>query len=132
MAKLFPGQDKIPSSHRIILLSTHILYTLIILKALVSFPWNTTTYLLHVYLFQKIYDQYVVACGKSEDSELQPVSYRTFCRYWRLQLRHVVIGRPRTDLCWTCQQNSMAITKMANTSDQQKEKAQLTLCGIVS
>jgi len=77
-------------------------------------------------LFQKIYDQYVLACGRSEDSDLQPVSYRTFCRYWHLQLPHVVIGRPRTDLCWTCQQNSMVITKMANTSDQQKQKVRLT------
>ena len=43
---------------------------------------------------------------------MQPVSYRTFCRYWKSQLSHIVIGKPRSDLCWTCQQNSMEIMKI--------------------
>ena len=53
---------------------------------------------------------------------MQPVAYRTFCRYWQLQLGYIVIGKPCSDLCWTCQQNSLAIMKMANMADKDKEK----------
>ena len=50
-----------------------------------------------------------------------PVSYRTFWRYWLKRLSHIVIGKPRSDLCWTCQQKSMAIMNLANASDHQKQ-----------
>ena len=53
---------------------------------------------------------------------MQAVRYRVFCRLWLQQLLHIVIGKPCNDLCWTCQKNSMAIMKMANTSDCQKQK----------
>ena len=58
---------------------------------------------------------------------MQPVAYRTFCRYWQLQLGCIVIGKLRSDLCWTCQQNSQAMMKMANMADIDKEKVKYIL-----
>ena len=77
------------------------------------------------YCIQKIWDRYTACCETTRSRAtdvMQPVSYRTFCRYWLKQLPHIVIGKPRSDLCWTCQQNSTAIMKLANTSDRQKQK----------
>ena len=53
---------------------------------------------------------------------LGPVAYRTFCKYWQDLLPHVIISKPRCDLCWTCQQNSTAIMKVTNRSDHEKER----------
>lgn len=50
------------------------------------------------------------------------VKYTTFCTYWRKLLPHVVIAKPRTDLCWTCQQNSAAIMKAINRPDNEKSE----------
>ena len=74
---------------------------------------------------QKIWDHYIACCETTRhriSDVMHPVSYRTFCRYWLKRLSHIVIGKPRSDLCWTCQQNSMAIMKLANASDHQKQK----------
>ena len=48
-------------------------------------------------------------------------SYQTFCRYWRKYVPKVIITTPKTDLCWRCQQNSNAITRMTNSADSEKE-----------
>ena len=58
----------------------------------------------------------------AEDLGLRPVAYRTFCRYWQELLPHTVISKPRSDLCWTCQQNSTTIVKATNRSDREKDK----------
>ena len=74
---------------------------------------------------QKIWDHYIACCETTRhrtSDVMQPVSYWTFCRYWLKRLSHIVIGKPCSDLCWTCQQNSMAIMKLANASDHQKQK----------
>jgi hypothetical protein len=41
------------------------------------------------------------------------VAYSTFCHLWKQQLPSVLLMKPMTDLCWTCQQNSTAILKAA-------------------
>ena len=73
---------------------------------------------------QKVWRKYQECCATSRAQELgmQPVAYRTFCRYWLLQLDHIVIGKPSSDVCWTCQQNSLSIMKIANMTDKDKEK----------
>jgi len=53
---------------------------------------------------------------------LRPVVYKTFCRYWQELLPHIVISKPHSNLCWTCQQNSTAIMKATNRSDREKDK----------
>ena len=73
--------------------------------------------------FQKVWRRYKGCCDTraAKDLGLQLVSYRSFCRYWHLLLPHIVNGKPRSDLCWTCQQNSMTIMKMANNTDREKD-----------
>ncbi len=41
--------------------------------------------------------------------ESREVAYRTFCRRWRDLLPTLVIMKPMTDLCWTCQQHGTAV-----------------------
>ena len=53
-------------------------------------------------------------------------SYRSFCKIWRRYLPHIMMTRPKSDLCWTCQQNSTAISLSTNKSDQEKLKVRHT------
>ena len=48
------------------------------------------------------------------------VAYSTFCLLWRTLVPSIVIMKPRSDLCWKCQQNSTAIMRTANASDAEK------------
>ena len=48
------------------------------------------------------------------------VAYSTFCLLWRSLVPSIVIMKPRSDLCWQCQQNSTAIMRTANASDTEK------------
>ena len=63
-------------------------------------------------------------CNTTRVQELgmKPVAYRTFCRLWSEQLGYIVIGKPWSDLCWTCHQNSLAMMKMANMMAREKDK----------
>lgn len=51
---------------------------------------------------------------------LRAVSYSCFCAIWKKFLPQVIVARPMTDLCWTCQQNSTAIIRSANMSEEEK------------
>ena len=77
-------------------------------------------------MLQKVWKLYKKCCEARSAAELgiKPVVYRTFCYYWQKLVPHIVIGKPRSDLCWTCQQNSDSIMKMINKSDH--EKAEVT------
>ena len=48
------------------------------------------------------------------------VAYTTFCRLWRSLLPSIILIKPMSDLCWTCQKNSTAIMRAANLSDTEK------------
>ena len=39
-------------------------------------------------------------------------------------LPHIMVTKPRSDLCWMCHQNSIAIMKVANKLDDDKVKIQ--------
>lgn len=59
----------------------------------------------------------------AESSEsIQQVAYTTFCRLWRQLLPSILIMKPMSDLCWTCQQNSTAILRAANSSEGDKSE----------
>ena len=53
---------------------------------------------------------------------MSQVSYPTWCRCWSHFARHVVVGRPMSDLCLVCQQNSTAIVRSANLSEEEKSE----------
>ena len=58
--------------------------------------------------------------ASDDDPNVHGVAYSTFCRLRRMLLPSVIIIRPMSDLCWTCQQNSAAVIRMANCSEEEK------------
>ena len=58
----------------------------------------------------------------SDDAGLKAAAYSTFCILWRKLTPYVMVMKPMTDLCWICQQNSMAIMRSANTPDSEKSQ----------
>ena len=59
---------------------------------------------------------------EAERQSIREVSYSTFCRIWREFLGHVVVCKPMTDLCATCQKNSTAIVRSINLSEEEKSQ----------
>jgi hypothetical protein len=49
-----------------------------------------------------------------EEGTVHPVAYTTFCYLWRTLMPSIVVMKPRSDLCWQCQQNSARIVRTAN------------------
>ena len=62
---------------------------------------------------------YVETC---QQLAVRALAYSTFCKVWSQFLRHIVVARPMTDLCWKCQQNSTAIVRSANLSEEEKSQ----------
>ena len=59
------------------------------------------------------------------------VGYSKFCDLWNQLCPFIIIMRPATDLCWTCQKNNSRIHKSANLPEAQKAqvvKAQRNIC----
>ena len=48
------------------------------------------------------------------------VSYCLFCRLWKQLTPQVVVSKPRSDLCWTCQKNSTLIMRSHNKPVEEK------------
>ena len=48
------------------------------------------------------------------------VAYTTFCLLWRTPVPSIVVMKPRSDLCWKCQQNSTAIIRSSNACEVEK------------
>ena len=59
----------------------------------------------------------------SAESNLRPIGFSTFCRLWRNFLPSILVMKPMTDLCWTCQKNNSAIIRSVNCSEQDKSDA---------
>ena len=53
----------------------------------------------------------------------QRVGYSKFCDLWNQLCPFVLIMRPATDLCWSCQKNNNLIQKSANLPENQKVEA---------
>ena len=56
------------------------------------------------------------------------VAYSTFCHVWKQFLQHVVVAKPMTDLCATCQRNSSAIIRSVNLNDEEKSEVKILKC----
>ena len=48
------------------------------------------------------------------------VGYSKFCDLWNQLCPFILIMRPATDLCWTCQKNNSQINKSANLPEAEK------------
>ena len=57
------------------------------------------------------------------DNGQTSVGYSKFCDLWNQLCPFVVIMRPATDLCWTCQKNNNFIQKSVNMPEGQKAEA---------
>ena len=55
-----------------------------------------------------------------QDPSVHAVAYTTFCRLWKALVPSLIIMKPMTDLCWTCQQNSSAILRASNFPERVK------------
>ena len=69
---------------------------------------------------RQIWRVYQSAADEVEDNSVQKVAYSTFCTLWRQLVPSVVLMKPMSDLCWTCQQNSPAILRAANHIESEK------------
>ena len=66
-----------------------------------------------------LWRQYKTSC---EEQNQKPVSLVSFRRLWQKFLPNMVMMRPATDLCWTCQQNSGQILRSSNLDEEQKSQ----------
>ena len=48
------------------------------------------------------------------------VGYSKFCDLWNQLCPFILIMRPATDLCWTCQKNNSQINKSVNLPEAEK------------
>ena len=55
---------------------------------------------------QGVYEMYRKSC---EDAEKPPVALSSFKNVWSSLVPYIIIAKPATDLCWTCQQNNTLI-----------------------
>ena len=53
---------------------------------------------------------------------LRSVAYTTFCKVWRNFMGDVVVCKPMSDLCETCQKNSASIVRSFNKSEEEKSE----------
>jgi len=73
---------------------------------------------------QTIWEFYRESC---KAAGIQEAAYTTFCGYWRSILPFIIVGKPMSDLCWTCQQNNSMILKTINRPTSEKSDVSYSL-----
>ena len=68
---------------------------------------------------REVWECYVKSCATLT---FRMACYSRFCFLWWRYVPHILITTPRTDLCWTCQQNSFNITASTNKTDEEKAR----------
>ena len=66
-----------------------------------------------------VYQKYKEACN---EKKMVPVGRSRFYSVWQELLPQISISTPSTDLCFTCQQNRLAIQLSGHLSDEEKTK----------
>lgn len=66
-----------------------------------------------------VWEMYVAACVAGNKVS---VGYSKFVDLWNQLVPYIVIMRPATDLCWTCQKNNSRIFRSANLPESQKSQ----------
>ena len=54
------------------------------------------------------------------NSAVHAVAYSMFCYLWRTLVPSILVMKPRSDLCWQCQQYSAAIVRSCNSTEAEK------------
>ena len=65
-----------------------------------------------------VYKMYVEACKVDRTQRI--VGQSTFLHLWRECLPEILPMKPSTDLCWTCQRNSLFLGRLANMPEEEK------------
>ena len=73
--------------------------------------------------WKSVWMAYMKACATLT---FRVAAYPSFCKIWNKYTPHIMITTPKTDLCWTCQQNSFAIASSSNKSDSEKQRVNYT------
>ena len=68
-----------------------------------------------------VHRQYEEICR--EEKSYVPMLYGLFCQTWSQFLPYVIAIKPRSDLCFTCQENNGLIIKSANSEISEKSSA---------
>lgn len=58
---------------------------------------------------------------------MRVAALNTFSTLWRMLTPQITVMKPMTDLCWVCQQNSSALSKAANTPEEEKSEVSTPL-----
>ena len=58
----------------------------------------------------------------ADEASIKAAAYTSFCSLWRQLVPHITVMKPMSDLCWICQQNSVAIMRAANTPETAKSQ----------
>lgn len=66
---------------------------------------------------QSIYDSYATSCSTSGEACR---SIRSFRKIWKAVLPTIIISKPSTDLCWTCQQHNYNYSSLMNHGEEKK------------
>lgn len=72
---------------------------------------------------QAVWVQYKLS---ADDAGIKAAAYTTFCSLWRQLVPYITVMKPMSDLCWVCQQNSVAIMRAANTPEEEKSQVTTT------
>ena len=68
---------------------------------------------------RSVWMEYIEA---SKSFDICTVGYHSFCRIWRKFLPHIIITKPKSDLCWVCQRNNRTISGTTNLSESVKQQ----------
>ena len=69
---------------------------------------------------KEVWQQYEQSTAQREGTKA--VCYSLSCRFWRQLTPHVVVTKPMSDLCWTCQKNSTMIMRAHNRPVEEKSE----------
>ena len=58
--------------------------------------------------------------------DVKAVGYSSFCSLWNQLLPNILVCKPMSDLCWTCQQNSARIMKAHNRPEEEKSEVSVS------
>lgn len=71
-----------------------------------------------------VWNLYHAAAENAPD--VKAVGYSSFCSLWKQLLPQILVCKPRSDLCWTCQQNSNMIMRAHNRPEEEKSEVCIT------
>jgi hypothetical protein len=60
--------------------------------------------------------------------DVKSVGYSSFCTLWKKLLPHILVCKPMSDLCWTCQQNSTRLMRAHNKDVEDKSEVCKCTC----